>query len=66
MGLALERKVVGTNSEPEALLSLEISERGIRRVCIYADDADEQSAAHLLLAKVAPQLMLLQAALKTK
>jgi hypothetical protein len=53
-------------NEPEALLSLEISERGIRRISIYADDdnLDQQTAAYALLAKVTPQLTLLQAALK--
>jgi len=56
------------NAQPEALLSLEISERGIRRISIYADpdDVDQQACAHELLARVAPQITLLNAALKTK
>jgi len=56
------------DSEPKALLALELTERGIHRVVIYADDGDvdEQAAAHALLARVAPQVTLLNAALKAR
>jgi hypothetical protein len=44
--------------------SIEVGAGGIRRILIYSDDMDEQAAAHRLIASVAAQLYLLNAALK--
>jgi hypothetical protein len=56
------------NKDPEvsqtAELSIEIGAGGIRRILIYSEDMDEQAAAHRLIACVATQLYLLNAALK--
>ena len=46
-------------------ISLDASEAGITRVTIYADSAQEQSQAHLLLAFVATEIRALDAALKS-
>jgi len=48
--------------EPE--ISVEITDAGIRRVTIYADDADQQARAHRLLARIASQMVQLDRALK--
>ena len=50
--------------EPE--ISVEIDGQGVRRVVIYADDAAEQARAHLLLARIAPEMVRLDRALKTR
>ena len=52
----------------KAEISIEITVAGVKRVTITTDpeDVDGQSAAHMLLAKVAPQLLLLDSALKAK
>lgn len=46
-------------------ISLDASEAGITRVAIYADSAQEQSQAHLLLAFVATEIRAQDAALKS-
>lgn len=43
----------------------ELSEQGIVRVEIHADNADEKRAAHLLLARISPELDALDRALKS-
>jgi hypothetical protein len=62
------------NSESEILeavaplLSVEIGRGGIERVLIFragGDGIDEQTEAHLLLAKIMSQLVLLDDAVKT-
>ena len=45
-------------------MSIEIDSGGIRRILIYSEDMDKQAAAHRLIASVAAQLYLLNAALK--
>jgi hypothetical protein len=45
-------------------ITLDISEQGVTRVQIHADSADEQGAAHILLAAVAPEMRQLDEALK--
>lgn len=52
----------------KAEISIEITSMGVKRVTITTDpeDVDGQSAAHLLLAKITPQLLLLDSALKAK
>lgn len=49
-------------------ISIEITCTGVKRVTITTDpeDVDGQSAAHMLLARITPQLLLLDAALKAK
>ncbi len=67
MDTSLKNKVeIAANSEPKALLSLEISESGLRRVVVYADpgDPEEQTAAFALLARISAQLTLIDAVLK--
>ena len=56
------------NKNPENMpeLSIEIDSGGIRRILIYSDDPDQQAVAHRLLACVAFQLFLLDAALKSE
>lgn len=52
----------------ESQINIEITDAGVKRLVITTDpDAvDGQSAAHILLAKIAPQLLLLDSALKAK
>lgn len=45
-------------------IRIEVSEAGIRRIQIAADDDQEQSMAHRLLDKCAPQIRALDAALR--
>lgn len=45
-------------------ISVEISEAGIGRTIIGSNDAKDLAAAHLLLARVAPQLRALDEALR--
>lgn len=51
-----------------AEISIEITSAGVKRVLITTnpEDVDGQLVAHLLLAKITPQLALLDAALKAK
>jgi hypothetical protein len=51
------------NSIPSEI-SVEITDAGIKRVTIYADDAGQQARAHRLLARIAPQMVQLNQALK--
>lgn len=53
-------------ADAAAEISIEISSAGVRRVLITTDpgDADGQTQAHLLLARVTPQLLLLDEALR--
>jgi hypothetical protein len=55
-----------TEKVQESQIDVEITDIGIKRIVITTDpdDVDAQSAAHLLLAKITPQLLLLDAALK--
>jgi len=46
-------------------ISVEITDAGIKRVTIYADDAAQQARAHRLLARIASQMVQLDQALKT-
>jgi hypothetical protein len=58
----------GILEEGDPLLSIEIGAEGIQRVLIFhagGDVIDEQTAAHLMLAEIMPQLMLLDGAAKT-
>jgi len=58
----------GISAEGNPLLSIEIGADGIQRVLIFHDDGDgidEQTEAHLLLAKIMSQMMLLDDAVKT-
>jgi hypothetical protein len=52
----------------KAEISIEITNAGVKRVIITTapDDVDGQSAAHTTLARIAPQLLLLDAALKAE
>jgi hypothetical protein len=53
----------------DPLLAVEIGTEGIQRVLVFhadGDEIDEQTAAHLLLAKVMAQLMFLDDALKSE
>lgn len=54
------------NPETPAELSIEIDSGGIRRILIYSEDPDEQASTHRLIACVASQLYLLDAALKSQ
>jgi hypothetical protein len=45
-------------------ISVEITDSGVRRVVIYADDAAQQARAHRLLARIASQMVELDHALK--
>lgn len=45
-------------------ISIEVSEAGVERVVVGCDTAAEQRNAHLLLARVAPQLRQLDTALR--
>ena len=59
----------GVASEPQPLLAVEIGLEGIQRVLIYHSGKgaiDEQTEAHLLLARVMAQLMLLDDALRSE
>ena len=64
MNMSTEQMPGTANAE----ISIDITVAGVRRVTITTDpeDVDGQSAAHMLLAKITPQLMLLDAALKAK
>jgi hypothetical protein len=46
-------------------ISVEITDAGIKRVVIYADTPAEQSRAHMLLARIASEMVGLDRALKT-
>ena len=60
----MQNKECSVPVEPE--ISVEIDARGVKRVVIYADDAGQQAQAHLLLAKIAPEMVRLDHALKTR
>lgn len=45
-------------------ISVEITDAGIKRVVIFADNADQQARAHRLLAGIAAQMCQLDRALK--
>jgi len=47
-------------------ISIEISDAGVRRVTIIADDAAQQARAHRLLARIATQMVQLDRALKNE
>jgi len=47
-------------------IRLEISERGIGRAVVAADDDAQQTAAHLLLARITPELRQLNEAIRSK
>ena len=49
---------------PDSQITIELSERGVLRVQIAADNSREQTHAHLLLAMIAPELRALDRALK--
>jgi hypothetical protein len=49
----------------ESVISLELTDTGIRRVTIFADDAREQGGAHFILAAVSAEIRALDEALKT-
>ena len=51
------------NSIPSEI-SVEITDAGIKRVVIYADNPAEQSRAHILLARIASEMVRLDQALK--
>jgi hypothetical protein len=58
----------GILAEGTPLLSIEIGAEGIQRVLIFhanGDGIDEQTEAHLLLARIMPQMTLLDDAVKT-
>jgi hypothetical protein len=58
----------GILAEGNPLLSIEIGADGIQRVLIFhanGDGIDEQTEAHLLLARIMSQMMLLDDAVKT-
>jgi hypothetical protein len=50
--------------QSNAEVGLQISEKGIYRVVVFGDDASQERDAHLLLAKIAPELRALDAACK--
>jgi hypothetical protein len=58
----MQNKECSVPVEPE--ISVEIDGQGVRRVVIYADDAEQQAQAHMLLARVSPQMVQLDRALK--
>jgi len=45
-------------------ISVEITDAGIKRVVIFADDPGQQARAHRLLARIATQMVQLDRALK--
>lgn len=47
-------------------IRLEISERGIDRAVVSADNDFQQTAAHLLLARITPELRQLNEAIRSK
>ncbi len=47
-------------------ISIEISDAGVSRVTIIADDAAQQARAHRLLARIATQMVQLDRALKNE
>jgi hypothetical protein len=59
---------MNTQSERSDMVDirLEISERGIDRAVVAAADDAEQAAAHLLLARITPELRRLDNAIRTK
>lgn len=59
---------MSTKEAEKAEIAIEITSTGVKRVTITTDpeDVDGQSEAHRLLAKVTPQLLLLDSALKSK
>ena len=48
----------------EAEITIEMSEKGFRRVLVGANNDEEFAAAHRLMARVAPQLRALDKALR--
>ncbi len=57
--------MVEKTKNSEAEISVEITDQGVKRVTIYADDAGQQARAHRLLARIAPQMVQLNQALKS-
>jgi hypothetical protein len=52
------------NLSARSEISVEITDHGIRRVLIYADNPDQQARAHRLLARIAGQMCGLDLAVK--
>ena len=49
----------------EAVVSLELTLGGIKRITILADTAEEQGSAHLILSAVSAEIAALDGALKS-
>ncbi len=52
--------------DENAEISIEITDAGVKRVTIIADDAAQQARAHRLLARIATQMVQLDRALKNE
>ena len=58
--------MIDTKEKSLALVNVELDESGIRRVVVAADNDVEMRQAHLLLARISPEIYHLDALLKLK
>jgi hypothetical protein len=49
----------------ESIISLELTDAGVKRITILADNAKEQGGAHFILAAVSSEIRALDEALKS-
>jgi hypothetical protein len=56
--------MMAKTATPTAIVSMELTELGVGSIYICADNSEQQSAAHTLLATVTPQLRALDDACK--
>jgi hypothetical protein len=58
--------MIQTKDNPLSKVSVELDESGVRRVVIAADNDSEMRAAHLLLARISPEIYHLDSVLRLR
>jgi hypothetical protein len=58
--------VIQTKGKPQSQVNLEIDESGVRRIVVAADNDSEMRQAHLLLARISPEIYHLDSVLRLK
>jgi len=58
--------MIRMKQQPLSQVNLELDERGIRRIVVAADSDLEMCAAHLLLARISPEIYRLDSVLRLK
>ena len=58
--------MINTKEKPLSSVSVELNETGVCRVVVAADDDVEMRQAHLLLARISPEIYHLDSVLRLK